>query len=140
MAITREEVLHVARLARLSLPEAEAERLRGQLSAILDYVKQLDRLDTRDVVVDVHAVGARVAQPVAAVAVFDLAVVAGDDAFLVRQHPVVVQCAADAAAVDAKGDVRKVAEPRGMLPYDAQSERHVPNRSWHPLAGAPVQP
>ena len=39
MAITREEVLHVARLARLSLPEAEAERLRGQLSAILDYVK-----------------------------------------------------------------------------------------------------
>jgi aspartyl-tRNA(Asn)/glutamyl-tRNA(Gln) amidotransferase subunit C len=56
MAITREEVLHVARLARLSLPEAEAERLRGQLSAILDYVKQLDRLDTRDVVPTSHAI------------------------------------------------------------------------------------
>ena len=56
MAITREEVLHVARLARLALPEAEAERLRGQLSAILDYVQQLDRLDTRDVVPTSHAV------------------------------------------------------------------------------------
>ena len=56
MAITREEVQHVARLARLSLPEAEAERLREQLSAILDYVKQLDRLDTRDVLPTSHAV------------------------------------------------------------------------------------
>jgi len=56
MAITREEVLHVARLARLSLQEAEAERLRGQLSAILDYVKQLDRLDTRDVAPTSHAI------------------------------------------------------------------------------------
>jgi len=53
MAITREEVQHVARLARLSLQEAEAERLRGQLSAIL---KQLDRLDTRDVVPTSHAI------------------------------------------------------------------------------------
>ena len=56
MAITREEVQHVARLARLSLPEAEADRLREQLSAILDYVKQLDRLDTRDVLPTSHAV------------------------------------------------------------------------------------
>ena len=56
MAITREEVLHVARLARLSMTEAEAERLREQLSAILDYVKQLDRLDTHGVVPMSHAV------------------------------------------------------------------------------------
>jgi len=56
MAITREEVQHVARLARLSLQEAEAERLREQLSAILDYVRQLDRLDTRDVVPTSHAI------------------------------------------------------------------------------------
>jgi len=56
MAITREEVLHVARLARLALPEDDADRLRVQLSAILDYVKQLDRLDTRDVVPTSHAV------------------------------------------------------------------------------------
>jgi len=56
MAITREEVLHVARLARLAMSEDEADRLGGQLSAILDYVKQLDRLDTRDVVPTSHAV------------------------------------------------------------------------------------
>jgi len=56
MAITREEVLHVARLARLALSDDEAGRLGGQLSAILDYVKQLDRLDTRDVVPTSHAV------------------------------------------------------------------------------------
>ncbi|GAB4232100.1 MAG: Asp-tRNA(Asn)/Glu-tRNA(Gln) amidotransferase subunit GatC [Deltaproteobacteria bacterium] len=56
MAITQDEVLHVARLARLSLSDAEVERLRGQISAILDYVRQLDRLDTRDVVPTSHAV------------------------------------------------------------------------------------
>jgi aspartyl-tRNA(Asn)/glutamyl-tRNA(Gln) amidotransferase subunit C len=56
MAITREEVLHVARLARLAMSDAEVERIGGQLSTILDYVKQLDRLDTRDVVPTSHAV------------------------------------------------------------------------------------
>ncbi len=56
MAITREEVLHVARLARLAMSDDEADRLGGQLSAILDYVKQLDRLDTRDVVPTSHAI------------------------------------------------------------------------------------
>ena len=38
MAITREEVLHVARLARLAVTGAEADRLREQLSGILEYV------------------------------------------------------------------------------------------------------
>ena len=56
MAITREEVLHVARLARLAMSDDESDRLGGQLSAILDYVKQLDRLDTRDVVPTSHAI------------------------------------------------------------------------------------
>ena len=56
MAITREEVRHVARLARLALTDDEAGRLGDQLSAILDYVKQLDRIDTRDVVPTSHAV------------------------------------------------------------------------------------
>src|SRR3989304_1703831 len=54
-ATAGEGVVPVALLARLSLPEAEADRLRVQLSAILDYVKQLDRLDTRDVVPTSHA-------------------------------------------------------------------------------------
>ena len=46
----------MARLARLSLSGDEAERLREQLGKILDYVRQLDRLDTRDVVPTSHAV------------------------------------------------------------------------------------
>jgi aspartyl-tRNA(Asn)/glutamyl-tRNA(Gln) amidotransferase subunit C len=49
MAITRDEVLHVARLARLELSEAEVERFRGQLSAILDAVSKVQELDLADV-------------------------------------------------------------------------------------------
>jgi aspartyl-tRNA(Asn)/glutamyl-tRNA(Gln) amidotransferase subunit C len=49
MAITREEVLHVAKLARLALTEEEVERLTGQLSAILDAVSKVSELDLSDV-------------------------------------------------------------------------------------------
>lgn len=56
MAITREEVLHVARLARLTLSDVEADRLRDQLGHLLDYIRQIDALDTRDVVPTSHAV------------------------------------------------------------------------------------
>ena len=56
MAITRDEVSHVARLARLALSPAEAETLGEQLANILEYIKQLDRLDTRGVVPTSHAV------------------------------------------------------------------------------------
>ncbi len=56
MAITREEVLRVARLARLSLSPAEAEKMREQLGNILSYIRQLDRLDTSGVVPTSHAV------------------------------------------------------------------------------------
>ena len=56
MAITREETLHVARLARLALSEEESDRLREQLGRLLDYMKQLDRIDTQDVVPTSHAV------------------------------------------------------------------------------------
>ena len=49
MAITREDVLHVARLARLELTEEELERLGGQLSAILEAVGKVAELDLTDV-------------------------------------------------------------------------------------------
>jgi aspartyl-tRNA(Asn)/glutamyl-tRNA(Gln) amidotransferase subunit C len=49
MAITREEVLHVARLARLELTEAEVERFADQLSAILEAVSKVSELDLSDV-------------------------------------------------------------------------------------------
>ncbi len=45
MAISREEVLHVARLARLELSEEEVERFAGQLSAILEAVGKVGELD-----------------------------------------------------------------------------------------------
>jgi aspartyl-tRNA(Asn)/glutamyl-tRNA(Gln) amidotransferase subunit C len=45
MQITREEVLHVANLARLALTEEEVERFRGQLSAILEAVGKVSELD-----------------------------------------------------------------------------------------------
>ncbi|HYZ18099.1 MAG TPA: Asp-tRNA(Asn)/Glu-tRNA(Gln) amidotransferase subunit GatC [Gaiellaceae bacterium] len=49
MAISRDEVLHVARLARLALTDEEVERLGGQLSAILEAVGKVAELDLADV-------------------------------------------------------------------------------------------
>jgi aspartyl-tRNA(Asn)/glutamyl-tRNA(Gln) amidotransferase subunit C len=49
LAITRDEVLHVARLARLALTEEEVERLGGQLNAILEAVGKVSELDLADV-------------------------------------------------------------------------------------------
>jgi aspartyl-tRNA(Asn)/glutamyl-tRNA(Gln) amidotransferase subunit C len=45
MAISRDEVLHVARLARLALTDEEVERLGAQLNAILDAVGKVAELD-----------------------------------------------------------------------------------------------
>ena len=47
--ITREEVLHVAKLARLALSEEEIERFQGQLDAILQAVSKVSELDLSDV-------------------------------------------------------------------------------------------
>ena len=49
MGISREQVLHVAELARLALTEDEVDRLQGQLSAILDAVGKVSELDLEDV-------------------------------------------------------------------------------------------
>jgi aspartyl-tRNA(Asn)/glutamyl-tRNA(Gln) amidotransferase subunit C len=49
MKITKQEVEHVARLARLELSEQEKETLTHQLSNILTYVEQLNELDTTGV-------------------------------------------------------------------------------------------
>jgi aspartyl-tRNA(Asn)/glutamyl-tRNA(Gln) amidotransferase subunit C len=49
MAITREEVLHVARLARLELSDDEVTRFQEQLSAILEAVSKVSELDLSDV-------------------------------------------------------------------------------------------
>ena len=49
MAIGRDEVLHVAKLARLELAEGELERMQEQLAAILDAVGTVAELDLTDV-------------------------------------------------------------------------------------------
>jgi aspartyl-tRNA(Asn)/glutamyl-tRNA(Gln) amidotransferase subunit C len=49
MAITREDVLHVADLARLELSEQELERLGAQLGAILEAVSKVSELELADV-------------------------------------------------------------------------------------------
>jgi len=46
MALTLEEVDHIASLARLRLTPDEKARFREQLSSILDYMAMLRRLDT----------------------------------------------------------------------------------------------
>lgn len=45
--LTRDAVLKLAHLSRLKLSDAEVERLRGDLSEILDYVRILDNADTK---------------------------------------------------------------------------------------------
>ena len=49
MALTREEVKHVAELAKLTLTDVEIDLFRDQLSAILDYAARLDELDTASI-------------------------------------------------------------------------------------------
>jgi aspartyl-tRNA(Asn)/glutamyl-tRNA(Gln) amidotransferase subunit C len=49
MAISREQVLHVAKLAELDLTEAEIERFGEQLNAILEAVGKVAELDLADV-------------------------------------------------------------------------------------------
>jgi aspartyl-tRNA(Asn)/glutamyl-tRNA(Gln) amidotransferase subunit C len=54
VAISRDEVLHVARLARLALTDEEAERLGAQLNAILEAVGKVAELDLDDVEPTAH--------------------------------------------------------------------------------------
>ncbi len=49
MKLSREEVLHITRLARLGLTEAEVDRLSEQLSNILEHFEVLQQADTTDV-------------------------------------------------------------------------------------------
>ncbi|MFQ5880367.1 MAG: Asp-tRNA(Asn)/Glu-tRNA(Gln) amidotransferase subunit GatC [Dehalococcoidia bacterium] len=49
MALSREEVEHIARLARVGLNEDEVGRFQDQLSQILDYFQVLRQVDTEKV-------------------------------------------------------------------------------------------
>jgi len=55
--LSREQVLHVARLARLELSEDEVERFAGELSKVLDHIEKIAELgDLADVPPTSHVV------------------------------------------------------------------------------------
>ena len=54
--IDRDEVLHVARLARLALSEDELEPMARELSAVLDHIAKLNELELDDVAPTSHVV------------------------------------------------------------------------------------
>lgn len=49
MKLTKDQVKHVAKLANLPLTEEEEEKYAEQLSKVLEYVDQLNKVDTSDV-------------------------------------------------------------------------------------------
>src|SRR3972149_4678806 len=56
MAISREDVEHIAKLARLQLTEEEVKRFQIELGKIIEYFDQLKKLDTENVPPMTHAV------------------------------------------------------------------------------------
>lgn len=56
MKITREEVIHVANLARLDVDEALIDKFAKQIGMILEYIDTLNRVDTKGVKPTSHAI------------------------------------------------------------------------------------
>lgn len=54
MGLSREEVLHVARLARVGVSDEDVARLQQQLSSILEHFEVLRQIDTEDVPPTTH--------------------------------------------------------------------------------------
>jgi aspartyl-tRNA(Asn)/glutamyl-tRNA(Gln) amidotransferase subunit C len=54
--LSREQVDHVARLARLELSDAESERMAVELSKVLDHIEKIRELDLTDVEPTAHVV------------------------------------------------------------------------------------
>jgi aspartyl-tRNA(Asn)/glutamyl-tRNA(Gln) amidotransferase subunit C len=56
LVIDRDQVLHVARLARLSLSEDEIEQMSRELSTVLDHIEKISELDLEGVEPTSHVV------------------------------------------------------------------------------------
>ena len=56
MKITKEEVVHVAKLARLDMDEASIDKFADQIGTILEYVATLNRISTAGVRPTSHAI------------------------------------------------------------------------------------
>jgi len=49
MSISREEIKHIAELSRIELTPAEEEKFGEELGAILDYIKKLNKVKTKNI-------------------------------------------------------------------------------------------
>ena len=61
MSVTKKEVEHIAKLARLEFSEEEKEKFTRQFNEILSYIEQLNKLDTSNIeplshVIELHNV------------------------------------------------------------------------------------
>lgn len=54
MSITKNEVLHIAALSRLSLSEEEIEKTQSEMGAILNYITKLSEVDTGSILPRTH--------------------------------------------------------------------------------------
>ena len=55
--INKNDVKHIAKLARLSIAEGETDKLQKDLSAILDFIEKLKEVDVEGVQITAQAVG-----------------------------------------------------------------------------------
>lgn len=57
MSLTKEDVLHIAKLSRIKLNEQEVEKFQSQLSAVLKYIDKLNEIDTSDINPTINTTG-----------------------------------------------------------------------------------
>ena len=57
MSLTKDDVLHIAKLSRITLTDPEVEKFKEQLSAILGYIEKLNELDTSGVEPTINTTG-----------------------------------------------------------------------------------
>ncbi len=57
MSLTRDDVLHIAKLSRITLTDTEVEKFKDQLSAILGYIDKLNEIDTSGVEPTINTTG-----------------------------------------------------------------------------------
>ncbi len=55
MPLSQQDILHIARLARIRMSESEAETARGQLNSIFGLIEQMQAVDTKGVEPMSHA-------------------------------------------------------------------------------------
>jgi aspartyl-tRNA(Asn)/glutamyl-tRNA(Gln) amidotransferase subunit C len=56
MSISKEEIQHLADLAKIEITDTEADKYRDELGDIIDYAEKLDELDLEDVPATTHSI------------------------------------------------------------------------------------